>query len=175
MKSDPLGFSGDAVFDQRMKELDGAIASVPSSAKDYDREGKVERIAEEEGCTVDLATDTVLQCDLDSQRALDQFREMVEMLWTRFPFEGYTISRSSSGNFHARVYLLTPYAETERILLQCLLGSDLKREALNFYRARAGIVPNVLLFKRKHGGEPFETHNYQPPKSDPLEGDGLPF
>jgi hypothetical protein len=50
----------------------------------------------------------------------------------------YRATKSKSGNTHVYVTLPEPLPVFERIALQAILGSDAKREMLNFIRAKRG-------------------------------------
>jgi len=87
------------------------------------------------GCVVVEAKDRDIFIDLDSQQdqyvmeaILALFRENLQHI------EVVKISRSRNGNKHAYLRASWPLTATERVLLQAVLGSDRKREALAYLR-----------------------------------------
>lgn len=117
-----------------------------------DRQAQVERLANQYGCSVEVATDDVLLLDLDSAEAVEMFVARIEYARSRgLPLGSYELMPSRSaptkGSQHARVQLEGPTPLCERILLQALLGSDPTRELLCYARAREGLEPNIVLFR----------------------------
>lgn len=105
--------------------------------------------AEELGCYIEYADDYTLQLDLDSEEALRVFERQYVMLvdLELASFLYCTRRKSRSGNTHVTITLRDPLPIERRILLQALLGSDLKREALTLAGYLAGQENPVLLFR----------------------------
>jgi hypothetical protein len=122
--------------------------------------------AQDANCDIDIAHDLVLQLDLDSREALDRYDAMRPVLVSNCllsPTAVEDLRRSRSGNFHVTLTLSKPLPVEERIMLQALLGSDLKREALSLARTRAGNQFPVLLFRPRFlvedgDGAPYPQH-----------------
>lgn len=102
------------------------------------------------GTRIVWSDDSTLLLDLDGgEEGVETFKRQLALLEDTLPqptFGEYTITLSRSGrNHHVTVKLLTPMPVQNRILLQALLGSDIKREALSF----AGLIngqPNPVVF-----------------------------
>lgn len=115
--------------------------------------------ADKYNCQILNANDFTLQLDLDTEEAWEAFPGRLGMLEERglIP-EDYRIDTwfSKSGNHHVAIYLADPLPVERRILLQALLGSDLKREALNLSRVDLGITDPIKLFRPRIAwdGEP---------------------
>ncbi len=110
--------------------------------------------AEKNGCVIELGNDHMLQLDLDNEAAYKTFLSQVRLAWEIgvIPIGTRAVARpSKSGNIH--VMLVMPenvgWSATRRILVQALLGSDLKRELLNFRRFELGNPDATLLFRPK--------------------------
>lgn len=110
------------------------------------------------GTRIVWSDDTTLLLDLDGgEEGLATFKRQLALLEDTLPVEhfgDYTITPSRSGvNYHVTLKLLTPMPIQNRILLQALLGSDIKREALSF----AGLVngqPNPVVFFERPVAQP---------------------
>lgn len=115
------------------------------------RADQVERLAREENCTVYIGAPDELLLDLDTPwtpGAGAQFRAAYTMACERdLPLGNYEVLASRNGNTHVIVHLTRAVDMTERLLMQALLGSDLRREMLNYARHLQGIEPNNLLFR----------------------------
>lgn len=114
-------------------------------------ERDVEALAKELQCDVEYADDYTLQVDLDSYQALDLFWRQLHLLQEKellVPVEGgVTVRESRSGNHHATVKMVEPMPADKRILYHMLLGSDVKREALNYNRVVKNIPDAIVLFR----------------------------
>lgn len=111
------------------------------------------RIARESGLEVVFADDRTLQLDLDTKDAYYLFRNQQDILGEeRLGTEGdFIIEPSKSGlpKRHVTIKLKEPADIWKRIALQCLLGSDLKREALNAARVLEGVPDPICFFEKK--------------------------
>jgi hypothetical protein len=104
--------------------------------------------AENLNCDIEYATDWTLQIDLDSP-FLCVAQEQLD-LCTSLGLVDYTSvlwHPSRSGNWHGTVYLTEPLSIERRILLQALLGSDPKREALCLAGHLNGQEHPILFFR----------------------------
>lgn len=91
------------------------------------------------GLVVVLPSDKELFLDIDSGDALATFHAQLELLKGAIPIgvEGWEITPSQSrrpGHVHITVRLRRAVTRLEALLLQAVLGSDLKRELLGFGR-----------------------------------------
>lgn len=100
-------------------------------------------------CDIVIADDSTLQIDLDSDEALEVFDRQHLLLCDLglLPSFNYEQSESKGGNTHITIPLGFSLSVEQRLLLQALLGSDLKREALSLKRVREGMPNPILLFK----------------------------
>lgn len=119
---------------------------------EYDRLESAQKKAEECGCAIDFATPNTLQLDLDGEAAYRLFLEQVNLMYDHqlLPIGTRVVARpSKSGNIHVIVVLpkATDWPVTKRIMMQALLGSDLKREALNLSRWNHSAPEAILLFR----------------------------
>lgn len=93
-----------------------------------------ERRARDRGQRIEVAPTDTLQLDIDGPDAYTKFGEMLELYQScdTLPALGKIIERDSRtpGNKHITIELPTEYPIETRIMLQALLGSDLKRELL---------------------------------------------
>lgn len=103
-----------------------------------------------EGREVIIATDLMIQLDLDTVADLDIWEKR------RCSLEcvGIVASKveewaSKSGNRHVLIHLASPLPVIERIAIQCALGSDRKREFLSLRDVKAGYEFPVMLFRPK--------------------------
>lgn len=119
-------------------------------------EEAIEAAAKEKGCTVEWSDDFTLMIDLDSEEAYRTYREMVSLLGDLFEQTGSevfylepgeNVRPSKSGNRHVTLKLRYAADPLTRILLQALLGSDLKRELLSLSRLMAGCRNPIVLFR----------------------------
>lgn len=90
-----------------------------------------------------------LQIDLDGKVAwhffLGQHRLLAGLKWIPAATQ---ITSSPGGNIHVRILLPKPMPLIERIALQAILGSDRRREAYNYIRAKSRMPYPVLLFEK---------------------------
>lgn len=116
-----------------------------------------QRRAKEFNCDILYATDTTLQLDLDGSASLDTFKRQLVLLedlgiisvWAKVEQ-----LQSKSGNWHVILHLDAPLPIERRILLQALLGSDLKREALCLAGFLSGTQPQPILLFRPRTDNP---------------------
>lgn len=103
------------------------------------------------GCTAEFADDKTIQLDFDSKEVPEDFHSnlgwymgQLKMNWR------YEERKSRNGNVHVILHLDEPLPPMERILIQALMGSDLRRELLNYTRLKTGNEGAlVCLFKPK--------------------------
>lgn len=114
----------------------------------------IEAKAKAFNCTVEWCRPQEAQVDLDSLEDWDLFLARWEwfnlMLAKAFPNRYYAERPSKSNNgIHVTVFLgfERVISEEERILIACLLGSDLKREILNYARLKKHGDSLSCLFK----------------------------
>jgi hypothetical protein len=107
--------------------------------------------AEANGCIVKLPSDDELFIDIDDQASKNQFSMNIGKVEEQMGEIVINEAPSPSGNperQHITVKLSRKVEPMERILLQALLGSDLKREALSWIRL-VNNDPNPTLFYEK--------------------------
>lgn len=107
--------------------------------------------AKQQDCTIEYAHDLVLQLDLDGDDAFRTFQKQFALLHQlgMFPdvVEAYTVRWSRNGNRHVTINLLEELGVVKRLLLQALLGSDIKREMLGYARVLQGDEHPICLFR----------------------------
>lgn len=107
--------------------------------------------ARERNCTIEYADDQTLQLDLDSKEAIATFQSQLRMLKElniiNYMESNFRLDLSRSGNLHVTIKLTRPLDVQLRIMLQALLGSDLKREMLSLARVVRGQPHPILLFR----------------------------
>ena len=97
------------------------------------------------------STDTTLLLDLDTGTQQDQYRYTlphVSRAYKGLKESARWASKSGKG-LHIVLSLAEPMTVPERLLLQCSLGSDPKREMLGLRLFRAGVENPIMLFKPK--------------------------
>lgn len=113
------------------------------------------RRAKRRGVRIVVPTARQLQIDLDSYEAVLVHAGQMSLLRRRSTLtKGWrkTIHRSESrGHFHITITMPKPLNVFKRIALQALLGSDMKREMMNWMRAERRQRLPILLFERSHG------------------------
>lgn len=111
--------------------------------------------AEKRGLVIKKPTERELFIDIDSNAQLKIFREHLKLVQTIVGCS-YTKTRSPSrkpGHWHIVVTTDdTKVMPFDRILLQALLGSDLKREALSWLRLLRGVPDPTVFFERPARG-----------------------
>jgi len=80
------------------------------------------------------ANDFILQLDIDSEEGYQQYKKGMEMVQNNIPLLHIVETMSKSGGKHITIYLAEAMDVWKRLALQAILGSDFKREALNFNR-----------------------------------------
>lgn len=111
----------------------------------------VER-AKKEGLKVVYPGPKELQIDIDSEKNLATFMEHLSILAKYLDIVRIVITPSLSGktlHFHATVACTRYFNVPERICLQALLGSDLKREVLGFIMMKNGESKPTLFLEKK--------------------------
>jgi hypothetical protein len=122
-------------------------------------DGWMERRAAELGLVPDVADDTTLQLDVDSDTAMSRFSDGLRLLKSLaaehggivdvLTFDEPVILPSKSGAMHRHVWLKLrrPLPIGDRIALQAILGSDPERELLALAGAWHGKAKPVVLFR----------------------------
>ena len=109
--------------------------------------------AKKRGMRVVVPSARQLQIDLDSHEALITYAGQINLLRRRSDItKGWrkTIRPSETrGHFHITITMPKPLSVKHRIALQALLGSDLKREAMNWIRAYKRQRLPILLFTKE--------------------------
>lgn len=109
--------------------------------------------AAEQNLDVELATDTTLFLDIDSEEAFAYFEQQLAVYDSLdiVDYDYYVVRPSKSGlpKRHITVYLFEPLPLVERILLQAVLGSDRKRELLAYVGSKSGQEHPVVFFRPK--------------------------
>lgn len=134
---------------------------------DYWSEEYQLRKAERLNCTPEYSDAYTLQLDLDSEDAYNTFLAQYDLL-RELPFINDVVlgwntvdeQRSRSGNRHVTIKLSSPQPALIRILLQALLGSDLKRELLSYTGLLHGQGRPSVLFRPKPKGESNDDQHY---------------
>lgn len=127
--------------------MSGAVNSVNKALK----------IAKAKDCEVVQSRYSRLLLDLDSFNDLAYYHKSLPLLTELLQERGYTLKvkdqwTSKSGNGE-HVYLIFPkknksiFSLSERLLLECILGSDRKRALLSFMNYLDGEKEPNLLFK----------------------------
>lgn len=106
--------------------------------------------AMEAGHEILVASDLIIQLDLDSAADVSVF----ERHSGRLKDLGLAVASaeswpSKSGNKHVQITLSAPVPILERIAVQCVLGSDRKREFLAMRDVKAGYEFPLMLFRPK--------------------------
>jgi hypothetical protein len=102
-----------------------------------------------EGMEVRVADDKMLQLDLDTDEAFDQYTRYADRLIAHFSSTTVEITASRNGNRHVYIGLEFPMSVPERIALQACLGSDPTREFLSLKRWLNKDPNPILLFEVK--------------------------
>lgn len=104
-----------------------------------------------------------VMCDFDSKKEKPEalrrrFRWLAELMWGKeIKWRTFVKPSPSKRGWHFWAYPITSpetariyWSQTNILLLQCLMGSDIKRERMNFKRIRQGISDwNVLFSTRR--------------------------
>jgi hypothetical protein len=107
--------------------------------------------ARAKGLTVIVAQPNELQIDIDKSKALELYGWQMYMLREAKLTKGWRVRilpSKSRGHAHILVTMPRKMRLIERILLQTLLGSDIKREMFNYLRAKRGSKLPIVLFRR---------------------------
>lgn len=89
------------------------------------------------GCEARFAEPNELQLDLDGPEALEEFQRQYNFFRCQVPgweHEMPIYETSRNGNTHVTIKMKTALTPEARILGQALLGSDIRRELLNYTR-----------------------------------------
>lgn len=113
--------------------------------------------AEALGCVVEFADDHTLQIDIDSDERYDMFWSQLDLLDSLNLFihdEPIVRKSKTRGHTHITIRMYEPLPIRVRLLLQSVLGSDLKRELLSYAGVLKGQLHPVLLFRPTPQEEP---------------------
>jgi hypothetical protein len=108
--------------------------------------------AKKEGLRVVYPMSQELQVDIDSQSNFRIFGDHLALLGKYLGIQKVTITPSMSeeaGHFHATILCTRHFNTQDRIFLQALLGSDLKRELLGFIMMKNGELKPTLFLEKK--------------------------
>jgi hypothetical protein len=93
-----------------------------------------------------------LQLDLDGARAVRRYGMQFSILKKSGLANGWkelVLSSKKSGHVHVVITLPKAVRNLERVALQAILGSDIKREAFNFCRVKKRNKYPIVLFRRE--------------------------
>lgn len=123
----------------------------------YDLEDCKETTAENLNMKIVYPNANQLQLDIDSKEGYIQFNHILQSIKDSLDMEiSFTQTVSKTGLPHKHVTVNLPYnlhSDFERIALQLILGSDLKREILNLLRIIDGQEAPICFFEPKEGLE----------------------
>lgn len=110
----------------------------------------------ERGQRIEVAKPDTLQLDIDGPEAYERFEEQLA-IWNNcptLPALGRIVERNSRtpGNKHITIELPTEYDVEYRIMLQALLGSDLKRELLSLASIGNGHANPIVFYRPMEEG-----------------------
>lgn len=91
------------------------------------------------GYEVRVADNYQIQLDLDSYEALQEATARLEEWERELEYTHLEYRVSKSGHSHIYVHLPRPMDREERLFWQVALGSDARRETLNYLEFKAGI------------------------------------
>lgn len=120
-------------------------ASTPAQAKEQ---------ADDRGLEIRYPKPNELFVDIDNARDFTRFKDLVVMLDRMDRVKGWQDTPSASGGQHRHVVVTMQRDVTafERIALQAMLGSDLKREMLSYERLATGSNPHPTVFFEPKAG-----------------------
>jgi hypothetical protein len=108
-----------------------------------------DQIAEMHGLEIVEPGPNELQIDIDSPEIPAKFHEQLSILGQFYGETTYRTTRSKSGNVHIYVTMNNEVGDLERIMLQALLGSDIKRELLTLKNYKEGKERHQFLYETK--------------------------
>jgi hypothetical protein len=113
------------------------------------------RACAERSCYVVQPNPDQLLVDIDSYESLGIFHANYPRLGDlAMSYKQSPSPSRKSGRYHITVKLSRPVRDNyERILLQCLLGSDLAREILSWREVNANIKNPTVFFEKKQQAE----------------------
>jgi hypothetical protein len=127
-----------------------------------------EQRALERGQGIEVAPPDVLQIDIDGPEAYERFSASLNIWQTcpTLPALGKIVERSSrtEGHKHITIELPTEYGIEHRIMLQALLGSDIKREILSLASYYNGHETPIVFYR------PLEECNAASQQARPRNG-----
>jgi hypothetical protein len=131
---------------------DGSYFNGPDALS---QRGTVQR-AIDRGQSIEAAPADVLQIDIDGPEAYERF-EVLLNIWNTcptLPALGKIVERASrtAGHKHITIELPTEYGVEHRIMLQALLGSDLKRELLSLASYYNGHESPIVFYRPQEEG-----------------------
>lgn len=101
--------------------------------------GDINERAKLHNCTTKFAGKREVFIDLDDAEARNMFVSQWNWFHVQLPDlleDDYLEEPSKSGNLHVTVYLKRDASEEEKLLIACVLGSDVRRELLNYTRLK---------------------------------------
>jgi hypothetical protein len=105
----------------------------------------------ERGQSIEVAPPNVLQIDIDGPESYERFSEQLEIYQScpTLPPLGKIVERDSRtpGHKHITIELDTEYTVEQRIMLQAILGSDLKRELLSLASVYNGHANPIVFYR----------------------------
>ena len=117
----------------------------------------------ERGQRIEVAPADILQIDIDGPEAYERFEEQLAIWQTcpMLPALGKIVERDSRtpGHKHITIEIPTEYSVPERVMMQALLGSDLKRELLSLASHHNGHEDPIVFYR------PQEESNATSPRS----------
>lgn len=134
--------------------VDMAVLEVNSDAPEYvldtPNSDRARQQAKDEGLIVVVPTASQLQIDLDSEEEYQFFLKQIATYNKEIAHVWHKVGPSKGGlpKRHVTVELFRKITNTERILLQTLLGSDRTREILSWVQELNGDA-NPTLFLEK--------------------------
>jgi len=110
---------------------------------------KLQEEAKKKGLKIVLPKKNQLFVDIDDKESMEVFNKRFEMLKSLFKCVAKKeISRSGFPHYHICVNTEKNFTDTERILLQLFLGSDIDHEFLSYKDYTNGEAYPVLFFEK---------------------------
>jgi hypothetical protein len=120
-----------------------------------------EQRARDRGQSIEVAKPDVLQIDIDGPEAYARFEEQLEIYENceTLPALGKIVERDSRtpGHKHITIELPTEYSIEQRVMLQALLGSDLKRELLSLASHYNGHENPIVFYRPQEESNAAQT------------------
>ena len=126
--------------------------NIPEDVLEYGLDSSVViDFAEQEDLQIIFPDEYTLQLDIDSGTQYDAYLSRLEFFKKFFSIKSTEIKPSKEGlpHQHITIKLEHPVTDIERIFLQLVLGSDLKREVYSFLRIQIGDKHPTLFLEKK--------------------------